>query len=160
MDGVIVKYDPKSATGIIRSDGKMYQFKRAGWQERRAPRIDDKVEFEAENDSATQIYHMAEKDRLPTAAEKIAASFDLGLIAGGYAIVFFLAAIVDSFINVIGLDANDMIGLFVILDLLTLAAWMRSTNYRIMRIVATVFAAAVTGLAVLILVRHTLQGGA
>ena len=160
MDGIIVNYDPKSATGIIRAGGKTYPFKRADWQERRAPRIDDRVEFEAQNDSATQVYHMAEKDRLPIAPEKLAASFDLGLIAGGYAIVFFMAAIFDSLINVIGLDANDMIGLFVILDLLTLAAWIRGTNYRIMRTVATVCAVAVTGLAVFILLRHMLHGEA
>ncbi len=157
MDGIILNYDPKSATGIIRAGGKMYPFKRADWQERRAPRIGDKVEFEVENDSATQIYHTFEKDRVPTTPETIAASFDLGLISGGYAIIFFLAAIIDSLLNVMNLDANDMVGLFVILDILTLAAWIRGTNYRIMRGIATLFAVAVTALAVFILVRHMLQ---
>lgn len=158
MDGVILNYDPKSATGIIRAGGKMYPFKRADWQERRAPQSGDKVEFEVADDSAVQVCHQLEEDRLPTATEKIATSFDFGLIAGGYAIVFFFVSIVDSLMNVIRLDANDMVGLFVILDILTLAAWIRGTNFRIMRTVATVFAVAVTALAAFILLRH-LAGG-
>ena len=60
-----------------------------------------------------------------------------------------MAAIVDSLFNVIGLDANDMIGMFIVLDLLTAAAWIWGTNYRIMRGIATVCAVAVTALAAL-----------
>jgi hypothetical protein len=53
-----------------------------------------------------------------------------------------------------------MVGLFIILDLLTVAAWIWGTKYRIMRIVATVCAVSVTALAVFILVRHGLQAHA
>ncbi len=37
MDGIILNYDPKSATGIIKTeDGKLFPFKKADWQERRS----------------------------------------------------------------------------------------------------------------------------
>jgi hypothetical protein len=158
MDGIILNYDPISATGTIQSGGKMYPFKRADWQERRAPRINNKVEFEVEGDSAVQILHMLEEDRLPTAAEKFVARFDFGLIAGGYAVIFFLVYTIDSFVNIINIDANDAVILFVILDILTVAAWIRGTNYKIMRGVATVFAVALTSFAAFILLWHILQG--
>lgn len=163
MDGIILNYDPKSATGIIKTkDGKLFPFKKADWQERRMPQPDDRVDFEAEAGAATYICYVQEKDGAVSAKTnaKAGVSIDIGLIAGSYAIAFFMTAIVDSLFNIIGLDANDMIGLFVVLDLLTVAAWIWGTNYRIMRIIATVCAVAVTTLAVLILVRHGLAGGA
>ena len=99
--------------------------------------------------------------RLPAkTTAKTGVNIDLGQIAGGFAIAFFMAAIVDSLFNIIGLDANDMIGLFVILDLLTAAAWIWGTNNKVMRGIATVCAVLVTALAVLILVRHGLAGDA
>ena len=160
MNGVILNYDPKSATGIIRTeDGKMLPFKKADWQERRLPRPDDLVDFEVEAGVATYIcYRKEEDDAIPVkTAEKAVVKLDIGLMAGGYSIAFFLAAIIDVLTNIIGLDASDMVGLFVILDLLTAAAWVWGTNYRLMRGIATVCAVAVTGLAVFILLRHTLQ---
>jgi hypothetical protein len=84
-----------------------------------------------------------------------ASSFDFGLIAGGYAVVFFSAAIFDGLFAILKLGPNDMVGLFVVLDILTAAAWIRGTNYKGMRGVATLFAVAVTGMAALILSRHT-----
>jgi hypothetical protein len=163
MDGIILNYDPKGATGIIKTeDGKMFPFKKADWQERRMPRPNDRVDFEAPAGSATYICYVQEKDDAAPAktTAKTGLNIDLGLIAGGYAITFFMAAIVDSLLNLIGLDANDMVGLFIILDLLTVAAWIWGTKYRIMRIVATVCAVSVTALAVFILVRHGLQAHA
>ena len=163
MDGIILSYDPKSATGIIKTeDGKLFPFKKANWQERRMPRPNDRVDFEAAAGSATYICYVQEKDDAVPAktTAKTPASIDLGLVAGGYSIVFFLAAIGDALTNIIGLDANDMVGLFVILDLITVAAWIWGTNYRVMRGIATLFAVSVTGLAVFILVRHSLQTGA
>ena len=140
----------------------MFPFKKADWQERRMPRPNDRVDFEAPAGSATYICYVQEKDDAVSAKTnaKAGVSIDIGLIAGSYAIAFFMTALVDSLFNIIGLDANDMIGLFVVLDLLTVAAWIWGTNYRIMRIIATVCAVAVTTLAVLILVRHGLAGGA
>ena len=163
MDGIILNYDPKSATGIIKTeDGKLFPFKKADWQERRMPRPDDRVDFEAEGGGATYICYVREEgDVLPAkTTAKTGVNIDLGQIAGGFAIAFFMAAIVDSLFNIIGLDANDMIGLFVILDLLTAAAWIWGTNNKVMRGIATVCAVLVTALAVLILVRHGLAGDA
>jgi hypothetical protein len=163
MDGIILNYDPKSATGIIKTeDGKMFPFKKADWQERRMPRPNDRVDFEAPAGAATCICYVQEKDDAvqDKATAKAGVNIDFGLVAGGFAIAFFMAAIVDSLLNLIGLDANDMVGLFVILDLLTVAAWIWGTNHRIMRIVATVCAVSVTALAVFILVRHGLQADA
>jgi hypothetical protein len=163
MDGIILNYDPKSATGIIKTeDGKLFPFKKANWQERRMPRPNDRVDFEAAAGAATYICYVQEKDDAVPAktTAKAGVNIDIGLIAGGYAVVFFMAAIVDSLINLIGLDANDMIGLFVILDLVTVAAWIWGTNYKIMRGIATLCAVLVTALAVFILVRHGLQADA
>lgn len=163
MDGIILNYDPKSATGIIRTeDGKMFPFKKADWQERRMPRPNDRVDFEAEAGAATYICYVQEKDDAAPAkpSVKAPANIDFGLVAGGYSIVFFMAAIFDVLTNLIGLDANDMVGLFVILDLITVAAWIWGTNHRVMRGIATLFAVSVTALAVIILVRHGLQADA
>ena len=63
MDGIILNYDPKSATGIIKTaDGKLLPFKKADWQERRMPRPDDRVDFEAAEGAATYICYVQEKD--------------------------------------------------------------------------------------------------
>ena len=162
MDGVILNYDPKSAAGIIKTgDGKMLPFKKADWQERRIPRPDDKVEFELEDGAAKYIYYTKEEDdAVPVKiAPKAGINIDLGLIAGGYAVCFFALAILDVMLGVALIDENDIVGLFVILDLITVAAWIWGTNYKIMRGIATLCAVAVTLLAAFVLVRHTLQSG-
>ena len=159
MDGIILNYDPKSATGIIKTeDGKLFPFKKADWQERRMPRPNDRVDFEAAAGAATYICYVQEKDGAvqAKAAANTPATIDIGLVAGGYSIVFFLAAIFDALTNIIGLLPNDIIGLFVVLDLITVASWIWGSNYKVMRGIATLFAVAVTGMAVFILVRHGL----
>jgi hypothetical protein len=87
-------------------------------------------------------------------ANNTASTLDFGLIAGSYAVIFFAVAILDGLFAVLNLGPNDMVGLFVVLDLLTIAAWIRGTNYNIMRAIATFFAVAVTGMAALIISRH------
>src|SRR5208282_3690157 len=115
MDGIIVNYDPKSATGTIRTkDGQKFSFRKADWYENRSPRRNYHVDFQAEGETATgvcffQKEKMAGAKAAPVAASMRMAPLDFGLIAGGYAIVFFLAAIFDAFFNVIGLDPNDII---------------------------------------------------
>lgn len=163
MDGIILNYDPKRATGTIKTeDGKLFPFKKGDWQERRMPRPNDRVDFKAPAGAATYICYVQEKDDAVPAktTAKAPAGIDLGLVAGGYSIVFFLAAIGDALTNIIGLNANDIIGLFVVLDLITAASWILGSNYRVMRGIATLFAVSVTGLAVLILARHSLHTGA
>ena len=64
MDGIILNYDPKGATGIIKTeDGKMFPFKKADWQERRMPRPNDRVDFEAPAGSATSHVPMRSRAR-------------------------------------------------------------------------------------------------
>jgi hypothetical protein len=79
---------------------------------------------------------------------------DFGMIAGSYAIFFFAAAIFEALFAFIKLGPNDMIGLIVVLDLLTVIAWVRRTDYKLMRGIATLFAVAATGLVLLILRKH------
>lgn len=156
MNGIILNYDPKSATGIVRTeDGKMFPFHKSGWHESRAPQPGDKVDFEAEGEKAKDIYLFHEP--LPAKAASIGSGFDLGLVAGGYAIVFFAAAIFDALFHALDLDANDMIGLLVLLDLLTLAAWIWGTKNKLMRGIATACAVSTTALGALLLARHALQ---
>jgi hypothetical protein len=54
--------------------------------------------------------------------------FDLGMIAGGYAVVFFTVAIFDALFAFIKIAPNDMVGLIIVLDLLTIAAWIWGSN--------------------------------
>jgi hypothetical protein len=159
MDGTIVKYDPKKATGIIRTkDGKEFLFRKADWRESRAPRRNDRVDFEAGGDKAKDVYFFQEEDKAAPPPQKPApVKFDIGLAAGGYAIVFFSAAIFDMIFHAIDLDANDIIGLLVVLDLFTIAAWIWGTQYKLMRGIATLFAALTTLMVALLVARHMLQ---
>ncbi len=159
MDGIIVSYDPKKATGIVRTeDSKEFPFRKADWHESRAPRRNDRVDFEAEGDKAKDVYFFQEEDKAALPPKKAAAvSFDIGLAAGGYAIVFFAAAIFDTIFHAIDLDANDIIGLLVVLDLFTVAAWIWGTQYKLMRGIATLCAALTTLMVVLLVARHMLQ---
>ncbi len=117
------------------------------------------------------VYSLKAKDEVPTASKartktgaakpgakpvafNIVSDFDIGLVAGGYAIVFFATAIFDALFAVIKLDGNDMIGLFVVLDVLTAAAWIWGTKYKLMRGIATLFAVSVTALALFLFSRH------
>lgn len=159
MDGIILNYDPKSATGVIKSeDGKIFQFRKAHWHESRAPRRDDRVDFEVKEEKVTEIYLFQEEYKpAPKTAVKTGISVDIGLIAGGYAVVFFAVAIFDVFFFSVGLAPNDYIALSVILDILTIAAWIWSTNYKVMRRIATLFAGSLTALELAILARHMLR---
>ncbi len=159
MDGIVVNYDPKSATGIVRTeDGKMFPFRKADWHESRAPRRDGRVDLEVEGDKATEDYYFQEQAKpAPETAAKGGGGLDIGLIAGGYAIVFFGAAIFDALFHAMELDANDLVALFVILDILTLAAWIWGTKYKLVRGFATLCAVSVTALALVIAARHMLQ---
>ncbi len=164
MDGIIHSYNPKSATGVIRTkDGQKFSFRRADWHESRAPRRNDRVDFQAEGEMAADIYFFQNANKAApqaarTSALKSQAPLDFGLIAVGYGIVFFAAAISDVFFNIIRLDANDITGLFVILDILVIVAWISGTKFKLMRGVATLFAVAVTALALVILARHAIKG--
>jgi hypothetical protein len=81
------------------------------------------------------------------------AKFDLGMIAGGYTIVFFTVAIFDALYPLIKIDPNDMVGLIIVLDLLTAAAWIWGSENKMMRAIATLFAVCVTAMAALILIK-------
>ncbi len=164
MDGIIVNYDPKSATGTIRiKEGQKFSFRKADWHESRSPRRNYRVDFQAEGGKATDIYFY-QNEKVPDAkaaqmaALKPPAPLDFGLIAGGYAIVFATAAIADVFFNVIRLDGNDIIALFVILDILVVIAWISGSKYKLILGFATLFAVAVTGLSLYVLARHAIKG--
>jgi len=164
MDGIIHSYNPKSATGIIRTkDGQKFPFRRADWHESRAPRRNDRVDFQAEGEKATDVcFFQKENKAAPQAARtsalKSVAPLDFGLVAGGYALVFLSAAIFDVFFNMIKLDANDIAGLFVILDILVIIAWISGSKFKVTRGVATFWAVAVTVLALVLLARHAIKG--
>jgi len=159
MDGIIASYDPKKATGIVRTkDGKEFPFRKADWRESRAPRRNDRVDFEADGDKAKDVYFFQEEVKAALPAQKPAAiKFDIGLAAGGYAIVFFSAAIFDGLFHALDFDANDIIGLLVVLDLFTIASWIWGTQYKLMRGIATLCAALTTLMVALLVARHMLQ---
>ena len=146
---------------IRTKDGRQFSFRKADWFESRAPRRNDRVDFQAEGDKAAGVYFFQESDRSARPSKPASApnsALDLGLIAAGYAIVLFASAIFDAFFNVIGLDPGDIIALFVILDILVAAAWMFGSNFRLMRWIATIFATAVTALALVFLAKHAING--
>jgi hypothetical protein len=155
MDGIIVNYNLKKSTGIVRTgDGKEFPFRKADWHESRAPRRNDRVDFEVEGDKAKDVYLFQEA--LPP-KKPAGIKFDVGLAAGGYGIFFFAAAILDALFDIIGLKPDDIIGLIVVLDLFTIAAWIWGTQYRLMRGIATLFAALTTLMVALLVARHMLQ---
>ncbi|MGC2600735.1 MAG: hypothetical protein WA384_05210 [Rhodomicrobium sp.] len=164
MDGIIVNYNPKSATGTIRAkDGQKFSFRKADWRESRSPRRNYRVEFQADGEEATGISFFQKENTAGAKAAQTTASwrpepFDLGLIAGLYAIGFFSAAILDVFFNVIRLERNDIIALFVILDILVAVAWISGSKFKLMRGVATFCAVAITGLFLVLLTRHAING--
>jgi hypothetical protein len=47
-----------------------------------------------------------------------------------------------------------MVGLIVVLDILTVIAWIRGTKFKVTRGIATLFAVAASGLVLLILRKH------
>jgi hypothetical protein len=160
MNGVIVNYDQRSGTGIIQTaDGKMFPFGKADWRPSLLPRRNDKVEFAEKNGKAAEVNFPLGQEPAGANLRRAAASFDAGLIAGAYAIMFFAAAIANAFFNLIEIDANDIVGLTVILVLLTLASWIWGSGYKIMRLIASIFAGSVTVLAAIILIRHFMHGG-
>ncbi len=164
MDGIIHSYDPKSATGTIRTkDGQKFSFRKADWYESRSPRRNYRVDFQPDGEKATDVYlfqkeNIAADKAAQTAALRRVVPLDFGLIAGGYAIVFITAAIFDAFFDVIGLGPNDIIALFVILDILVVIAWISGSKFRLMRGLATLFAVAVTALSLVLLARHAING--
>ncbi len=163
MDGIIVNYNPKSATGTIRTKaGQTFSFRKADWHESRSPRRDYRVDFQAEGEKATDIYFFKKENTAgakaaQTTALRRSTPLDFGLIAGCYAIAFFAAAILDVFFNVIRLEPNDIIALFVILDILVVIAWVSGSKFKLMRGLATLFAVAVTALFLFLLARHAIH---
>lgn len=163
MNGIILSYSPKTATGIIRAnDGEKFSFRRADWREGRSPRRNDRVDFSPDGENATDIYFFQkEKKTAPLPSKTVLESgavLDFGLIAAGYGIIFFGAAVLDVFFNIIRLDGNDIIGLFIILDILVAVAWISGTKFKPARTLATVFAGLTTALAIIILGSHALHG--
>lgn len=166
MDGIVLNYDPKSGTGIVRTqDGKMFPFEKADWRGSLALRRNDRVEFDAEGAIARNIRFPQGQEPAGAALRKVAAYLDYGFAAGAFTIVFLLIAVPVAILNVglsvVEIDESELVLSFisfVILDLLTAAAWIWGTSYKKMRTTATVFAVAATGLAVFILVKHALEG--
>ncbi len=133
------------------------------WYESRSPRRNYRVEFQAEGEKATDISFFQKENTADAKAAQTTslgrpAPLDLGLIAGAYAIAFFAAAIFDVFFNVIRLERNDIIALFIILDILVVIAWISGSKYKLMRGLATLFAVAVTTLSLVLLARHAING--
>ncbi len=57
MKGSILAYDEVQKTGVISGeDGKRYTFRLADWKQTQAPSRNASVDFNAEGDSATDIY--------------------------------------------------------------------------------------------------------
>jgi hypothetical protein len=79
---------------------------------------------------------------------------DFGMIAGSYATVFFTVSIFEGLFAILKLTPNDFVGLIVILDILTVIAWIRQTNYKLMRGIATLAAVSVTALVLAMLRKH------
>jgi hypothetical protein len=164
MDGIIVSYDPKSATGTIRTkDGQKLSFRKADWHESRSPRRNYRVNFRAEGENATDIHFFQKENIAAAKVDQMAAlnrivPLDFGLIAGGYAIVFVAATVFDTFFDAIGLDADDIIALFVIFDFLVVLAWISGSKFKLMRGLSTLFAVAVTALSLILLARQAING--
>ena len=159
MDGIIVNYDPKSATGIVRTeDGKMFPFRKADWRESRAPRRNDRVDFEAEGDKAKDVYFFQEeakrrhRPKSPRQLSSILASRPAAMPSSFSRRRFSMGSSMR-----LDFDANDIIGLIVVLDLFTIAAWIWGTQYKLMRGIATLFAALTTLMVALLVARHMLQ---
>ncbi len=168
MDGIILNYDRKSATGVVKAlDGRLFAFKAGEWRGRLLPRRNDRAEFEAEGGEARNIHFPQGWEPAVAALRKAADSFDMGYIAGVYAIVFFLAVILigilDVSLSMVGIDEGDiqiLFAAFVILDILTVAAWMWGSNYKKMRAFASIVAGGGTVVLAAVLVKYALQGGA
>ncbi|MGO8954928.1 MAG: hypothetical protein ACLPWS_18570 [Rhodomicrobium sp.] len=150
MNGVIKAYDPKTGSGVIRMAGGLkFAFEKGDWHEIKLPAIGDRVDFQVNGKNATEVYLFPRKDR-PAAARAL----DFGLIAGGFAIVFMSAIIVDVFFNILKLKPNDMVGLGIILYILVIISWVQGTNYKIVRGMATAYVLLATALALPIIINH------
>ncbi|MDD5578567.1 MAG: TM2 domain-containing protein [Methylobacter sp.] len=55
MIGHIKSYDPDNQTGVIKSDGKLYEFHLNDWTDEVPPDLDDEVSFEAMDATAKKI---------------------------------------------------------------------------------------------------------
>jgi hypothetical protein len=168
MEGAILYYDNKSATGIIEGqDGKLFPFKGAEWQPGLRPRRRDRVEFDSDGGQGRNVRFP--KGQAPAGAtlRKVSDGFDLGYIAGLYAILFLLAAtalaVLNIVLSIVALEEAELIvlaGAFVLLDILAPMSWMLGSHYRKMRAFASIVAAVGTVALVAIMVRQALLGGA
>jgi len=167
MDGIILQYDRKSATGVVEArDGRLFAFSASGWRARVLPRRRDRVAFEAEDGEATDVHFPSGREPAGAAIRKAADAFDMGYIAGVYAIVFFVAAMAMAVLNIVLTvmtpgeeEIQILFGAFVILAGLTAAAWMWGSRYRKLRGFASIVAGTgVVALAV-ILVKNVLLPG-
>jgi len=151
MNGVIKAYDPKTGSGVIRTaGGRKFSFARNDWHESKLPATGDRVDFLARGKNAAKVYLFPRKDIPAPAAQ----TSDFGLIAGGFTVVFIFAIIVDVFFNILKLTPNDMAGLGVILCIFVIISWVRGTNYKLMRGMATAFVLLGTAMALPAIIKH------
>jgi hypothetical protein len=168
MDGVILNYDQQSATGIVEAgNGKLFPFRQSAWRASVPPRRKDRVEFEAEGGEAKEIRFPKGQEPAGAAMRKVAGAFDMGWIAGVYAIGFCVLAgallVLNVLLPVVKVDEAEftiLFGGFVLLDVLAAAAWMWRSRYRKMRAFAAIIAIGGTVAVAAILLKDALQGGA
>jgi hypothetical protein len=168
MEGAILYYDKKSATGLIQiQDGKLLPFRGAEWKPGLKPRRRDRVAFENDGGEARNVGFPHGQAPAGAALRKVSDGFDWGYIAGVYSILFLLAAIGLAVLNIalsiVALEEAELIlmaAAFVFLDILAPMSWMTGTNYRKMRGFASIVAVAGTAVLAAIVIRQALLGGA
>jgi len=151
MNGVIKAYDPKTGSGIIRTPGgRKFSFEKGDWHESKPPATGDRVDFLVKGKNAADVYLFPRKD----VAAPAPYTSDFGLIAGGFAVVFMSATLVDVFFNILKLTPNDMVGLGIILYILVIISWVKGTKYKLARGMATAFVLLATAMALPAIIKH------